>query len=66
MKISVREAGTDKMGIAGLLPLLSDICEDVHLKSFAGQVAVIDAYCWIHKAAIFCAEELAFGSETSR
>ena len=49
------------MGISGLLPMLKEIAEDVQVKSFADQVAAIDAYCWIHKAAIFCAEELILG-----
>lgn len=54
------------MGISGLLPMLKDISEEVHIRSFAGQVAAIDAYCWIHKAAILCAEELILGTESSR
>ena len=54
------------MGISGLFPMLKEISEDIHIKSFAGQVAAIDAYCWIHRAAIFCAEELILGIETSR
>ena len=54
------------MGISGLLPMLKDISEELHIRSFAGQVAAIDAYCWIHKAAILCAEELILGTETSR
>ena len=54
------------MGISGLLPMLKEIAEDVQLRSFADQVAAVDVYCWIHKAAIFCAEELILGVETSR
>lgn len=54
------------MGITGLLPMLREISEEVHINSFAGQVAAVDAYCWIHKAAIYCAEELILGTETSR
>ena len=54
------------MGITGLLPLLKDITRDVHVRSFSGKVAAIDAYCWIHKAAIFCAEEIILGIETMR
>ena len=46
------------MGISGLLPTVEDISKEVHINSFAGQVAVIDAYCWIHKAAILCFEQL--------
>ena len=54
------------MGITGLLPLLKDITWDVHVRSFSGKVAAIDAYCWLHKAAIFCAEEIILGIETTR
>ena len=43
--------------------MLKEMSEDIHIKSFAGQVAAIDAYCWIHRAAIFCAEELILGIE---
>ena len=31
------------MGITGLLPLLKDITWDVHVRSFSGKVAAIDA-----------------------
>ena len=54
------------MGITGLLPLLKDIICDVHVRSFCGKVAAIDAYCLLHKAAIFCAEEIILGIETTR
>ncbi|KAJ7364966.1 Rad2 nuclease [Desmophyllum pertusum] len=54
------------MGIPGLLQMLKEISEEIQIKSFAGQVAAIDEYCWIHKAAIYCAEELILGIETSR
>ena len=54
------------MAISGLLPMLKDISEELHIRSFAGQVAAIEAYCWIHKAAILCTEELILGTESSR
>ena len=54
------------MGITGLLPLLKDMICDVHVRSFCGKVAAIDAYCLLHKAAIFCAEEIILGIETTR
>ena len=53
------------MGITGLLPLLKDITWDVHVRSLSGKVAAIDAYCWLHKAGIFCAEEIMLGIETT-
>ena len=54
------------MGITALLPLLKDITSDVHVRSFSGKVAAIDAYCRLHNAAIFCAEEIILGIETTR
>ena len=32
--------------------MLKDTLEEVHIKSFTGQVEAVNAYCWIHKAAI--------------
>ena len=42
-----------------------DITCDVHVRSFSGKVAAVDVYCWLHKA-IFCAEEIILGIETTR
>jgi len=54
------------MGISGLLLMLKEIAEDVRVRFFPDQVAAIDAYCWIHNVAIFCAEEFILGIETLR
>lgn len=39
-----------EMGIQTLLPFLKAVTEDSSLTNFYGQVAAIDASCWIHKA----------------
>ena len=44
------------MGITGLLPFLKGkerggATRPAHLREFAGQTAVIDVYCWLHKVA---------------
>lgn len=49
------------MGIQGLLPMLADITKTRHLSHFKGQKAGIDAYCWLHKAAVITSEDLAKG-----
>ncbi|KZO95426.1 PIN domain-like protein [Calocera viscosa TUFC12733] len=52
------------MGIKGLLPLLGDIREDVHLSAVSGKTYAIDGYSWLHKGAWGCAEQLAKGERT--
>lgn len=46
------------MGIKGLLQFLKGAQRDVHIESFRGQTAAVDAYCWLHKGAYSCAKEL--------
>jgi len=48
------------------LPMKKEISEDIHIKSFAGRVAAVDVFCWIHKAAIFSAEKPILGIEASQ
>ncbi|EJU02298.1 PIN domain-like protein, partial [Dacryopinax primogenitus] len=52
------------MGIKGLLPLLGDIREDIHVSEVAGRTYAIDGYSWLHKGAWGCAEQLAKGEKT--
>jgi len=57
------------MGITGLLPFLKGkerggATRPAHLREFAGQTAVIDVYCWLHKGAFGCAEQLLRGQAT--
>ena len=54
------------MGIKGLLPLLKEVTEDVHLADFRGKRAAVDAYVWLHKGAYTCAEELCMNRPTTK
>ena len=40
------------MGITGLLPLLKNITEPIHVKEYAGKTLAIDASSWLHKGDI--------------
>lgn len=46
--------------------MLKEISNNIHIKSFAGQVTAVDVSYSIHKAAIFSAEQLILGIEASR
>lgn len=46
------------MGVKGLLPDLRSITERVHLSRFRGQVAAVDALCWLHRGGVSCAKDL--------
>ncbi|KAL0050067.1 hypothetical protein WJX82_003781 [Trebouxia sp. C0006] len=54
------------MGIQGLLPVLKPITNTVHVSKYRGQKVAIDAYCWLHKAAYCCAEEICEGKFTDK
>ena len=54
------------MGIAGLLPFVKQASRTVSLKEFAGATVAVDTYCWLHKGAFSCAEQLAMGKPTDR
>ncbi|KNE68303.1 hypothetical protein, variant [Allomyces macrogynus ATCC 38327] len=54
------------MGIPGLLPLLADIHEPVHLAQFRGRAIAVDAFAWLHRAAHACAPDLALGRPTTK
>lgn len=45
------------------LSMLKEILNDIHIKSFAGQVTAVDVFYSIHKAAIFNAEQLILESK---
>ncbi|KAG9392420.1 Exonuclease 1 EXO1 [Carpediemonas membranifera] len=50
------------MGIKGLLQTFKSITEDhTHISKFAGKRAAIDGYCWLHRFAVACAEDLCQG-----
>jgi len=52
------------MGISGLLPLLKPACRPASLSDFKGSTVAIDVYCWLHKGAFGCAEQLVQGRYT--
>ncbi|KAK2717105.1 hypothetical protein QYM36_007294 [Artemia franciscana] len=52
------------MGISGLIPFVKKSTREVDLQSLKGQVAAVDAYCWLHKGAFSCADKLIKGEKT--
>ncbi|KAJ2765219.1 Rad2 nuclease, partial [Coemansia nantahalensis] len=54
------------MGIAGLLPLLSEAQRKGHVKEFAGQTVGVDSYIWLYKGAFSCAVEVGLGTATTK
>lgn len=46
------------MGITGLIPMLKIASVNVNLDDFGGSVAIIDAYCWLHRAGSGCFVDL--------
>lgn len=54
------------MGIPGLLQVLQPVSADVHIRSFANKAVAVDAYCWLHRGAYGCAQELAMGQKTDK
>ena len=54
------------MGISGLLPALAEITTKDNIRIFKGKKAAIDAYCWLHRAAHQCSQELARGYGTEK
>ncbi|SPO45793.1 related to EXO1 - exonuclease which interacts with Msh2p [Moesziomyces antarcticus] len=54
------------MGIQGLLPLLKDVQQPVHVSSYAGKTLGVDAYVWLHRGAYGCARAIVLGDPTPR
>ncbi|ELK02292.1 exonuclease 1 isoform X3 [Pteropus alecto] len=54
------------MGIHGLLQFIKEASEPVHVRKYKGQVVAVDTYCWLHKGAVACAEQLAKGEPTDK
>lgn len=53
------------MGIAGLLPLLRSIQQQIPLSDLKGKTLAVDAYVWLHKGAYSCAMEMVTGKGTT-
>ena len=52
------------MGISGLLPLLKPITRSMNIEEFRDKTIAIDTYCWLHKSAFTCIEDLYYGRQT--
>lgn len=46
------------MGIQGLLPFLKSIQRPTNVSSYRGGTVAVDAYCWLHKGAFSCAQQI--------
>lgn len=53
------------MGIQGLLPFLKPIHRQASLSKFKGESAAVDGFCWLHKSAYSCAQDLALEIPTN-
>jgi exonuclease 1 len=49
------------MGIKGLWKEVQPVCRAGHISQFRGLRVGVDTYCWLHRAVISCAAELALG-----
>ena len=54
------------MGIQGLLPLLKAASMPINIKEMENSIAVVDAYCWLHRAVYHCAKEIYYNIETTK
>ena len=54
------------MGIPGLLPLVERAMRDVDVGVLRGRRVAVDGYCWLHRGAHACAEDLCLGRPTTR
>lgn len=54
------------MGVTGLLPMLAPAQEATTLEKYRGKTLAIDAYGWLHRGIISCAQELCTNKPTRR
>lgn len=52
------------MGVTGLLPQLKDIQQPVSLTDYKGKTLAVDAYGWLHRGLISCAQDLCLDKPT--
>jgi len=52
------------MGVSGLLKALGDVSSLVHVSAYRGKCVGIDAYCFLHRGKLACAEALMAGRPT--
>ncbi|XP_063695605.1 exonuclease 1 [Culicoides brevitarsis] len=53
------------MGITGLIPFVEKASRQISLSDLSGATVAVDAYCWLHKGVIGCAEKLLNGEKTN-
>lgn len=51
------------MGIAGLLPALKSVMDQVHIAKYAGKTVGIDASGWLYKGAYSCPMDVVLHNE---
>ncbi|CAO1315272.1 unnamed protein product [Diamesa serratosioi] len=54
------------MGIKGLIPFVEKATSQINISELRGKVVAIDSYCWLHKGAYACAEQLVQGNKNER
>lgn len=47
-----------RMGVTGLLPILSEIQQTTTLAKYRGKTLAIDTYGWLHRGLVSCAQDL--------
>lgn len=52
------------MGVTNLLPQLKDIQQQVSLADYKGKTLAVDAYGWLHRGLILCAQDLCLNKPT--
>ncbi|RKP31868.1 PIN domain-like protein, partial [Metschnikowia bicuspidata] len=52
------------MGVTNLLPQLKDIQQQVSLTHYKGKTLAVDAYGWLHRGLILCAQDLCLNQPT--
>lgn len=52
------------MGVTNLLPQLKDIQQNVSLTDYKGKTLAVDAYGWLHRGLILCAQDLCLQKPT--
>ena len=60
---SETDEGGNNMGIAGLLPALKSVMDQVHIAKYAGKTVGIDASGWLYKGAYSCPMDVVLRNE---
>lgn len=63
-KIAEEDRRNRTMGVAGLLPVLKSVMDQVHVSKYAGKTAGVDACGWLYKGAYSCAADVVLRRDT--